>query len=78
MVRTHRGVPSVVVRSTTDPRLRPLAFIGGPTQTFALAADSPAVNAGGNAAAAGSAPGAPADGRRRPKVRALPEVARLR
>jgi hypothetical protein len=31
-----------------DPKLRPLGFYGGPTQTVALYADSPAINAGLN------------------------------
>ncbi|HEY2784526.1 MAG TPA: right-handed parallel beta-helix repeat-containing protein [Fimbriiglobus sp.] len=32
-----------------DPRLKPLAYNGGPTQTHALAPNSPALNAGDNA-----------------------------
>jgi hypothetical protein len=34
--------------SPIDPKLRPLGFYGGPTQTVALYADSPAINAGLN------------------------------
>ena len=39
-----------------DPKLRPLASYGGPTQTHALAPDSPG-NAGDNAGCAGDGPG---------------------
>jgi len=34
--------------SNTDPKLAPLADNGGPTPTFALLSDSPAINAGSN------------------------------
>lgn len=37
--------------SPIDPRLGPLAYNGGPTQTLALLYDSPAINAGDNAGA---------------------------
>jgi hypothetical protein len=40
-----RGTPS----QPLDPRLKPLAYNGGPTQTHALAPGSPALNAGDNA-----------------------------
>jgi hypothetical protein len=38
------GTPSAPL----DPRLMPLGWYGGPTQTLALVADSPAINAGDN------------------------------
>ena len=44
----------------TDPMLGPLAFNGGPTQTFALLAGSPAINTGQT--------GAPGDQRGYPRI----------
>ena len=48
LVRSQTGVPSGVISLTSDPRLGPLQPNGGPTPTMALAADSPAANAGDN------------------------------
>ncbi len=47
---------------TADPRLGPLQDNGGPTETHALPADSPAVDAGDNLAAAGLATDQRGDG----------------
>lgn len=52
LVMTNSGGSGVGITVTADPLLGPLAYNGGPTETMALTAGSPAIDAGDDSVAA--------------------------